>query len=514
MDNIRKLLENAVRKNSNSDFLIFKDQNKKYEEFLFAVNRIANGFLSMGLGKGDKIAILLNNCFEFPVSWLAANMIGAVMVPVNTRFSPKEMEYILDHSEATVLITENKFLGHVGSIRDELKCLKRIINIDNADDGTIAYASLFENSKELKGVDISPDDLAVILYTSGTTGNPKGCMASHDYFVHLAKVQAKLFGLTSDDRVLTAQPFYYMDPQWNTLMVMTCGASLVFTEKFSPKRFWQEIRNNRVTCFYCIGSMTSFLFNLPSTELDKEHNLRMVQTSGISPHIHQAWEERYNVPVYEIYASTETTADIAVTREMDRKVGTKCIGRPLWYREVRLVDNENRDVAEGETGEIIVKRGRGMMLGYYKEPEATEHAFRGGWFHSGDLAYRDEDGDYHFVGRKKDIIRRGGENISAVAVENIIINHPKVMDAAVIPVPDKIRGEEVKAYVVLKEDEDATYEEIAQYCEENLGVFKVPRYYEFRENLPKTPSERVQKNKLIEEKEDLTKDCYDHRPNR
>lgn len=514
MDNIRKLFENAARKNSNSDFLIFKDQNKKYEEFLFAVNRIANGFLSMGLGKGDKIAILLNNCFEFPVSWLAANMIGAVMVPVNTRFSPKEMEYVLDHSEARVLITENKFLGHVGSIRHELKCLKRIINIDNADDGTIAYASLFENSKELKGVDISPDDLAVILYTSGTTGNPKGCMASHDYFVHLAKVQAKLFGLTSDDRVLTAQPFYYMDPQWNTLMVMTCGASLVFTEKFSPKRFWYEIRNNRVTCFYCIGSMTSFLFNLPPTELDKEHNLRMVQTSGISPHIHQAWEERYNVPVYEIYASTETSADIAVTREMDRKVGTKCIGRPLWYREVRLVDNENRDVAEGETGEIIVKRGRGMMLGYYKEPEATEHAFRGGWFHSGDLAYRDEDGDYHFVGRKKDIIRRGGENISAVAVENIIINHPKVMDAAVIPVPDKIRGEEVKAYVVLKEDEDATYEEIAQYCEENLGVFKVPRYYEFRENLPKTPSERVQKNKLIEEKKDLTKDCYDHRPNR
>jgi len=160
-------------------------------------------------------------------------------------------------------------------------------------------------------------------------------------------------------------------------------------------------------------------------------------------------------------------------------------------------------------GEILVKRGRGMMQGYYKDTESTEKAFRGGWFHSGDLAYKDDDGDYHFVGRKKDIIRRGGENVSAAAVEHVIVNHPKVMDAAVIPVPDHIRGEEIKAYVVLKEGETAAYEEIAEYCEENLGAFKVPRYYEFRDSLPKTPSERVQKRKLIEEKEDLAEGCYD-----
>jgi len=510
MNNIRKLFEESVSRTPDKDFLVFKDEQVTYENFLQTVYKVANGFLTIGVKRGDKIAILLPNCLEFPYAWLAANMIGAVMVPVNGRFVDDEVKYILNNSEARLLVTSNEYMEIVEEIRNDIPLLDKVINIDSSDvHNSIIFSALLENPNKLKPIAIHEDDLAVILYTSGTTGNPKGCMASHDYFVHLAEVEARLFELSDRDRVLTAQPFYYMDPQWNTLMVMTRNASLILAEKFSTSAFWDEIRHYDVTCFYCIGSMTSFLFNMPPSDLDKKHNLRMVQTSGISPHIHKAWEERFNVPVYEIYASSETTADIAVTLDMDRKVGTKCIGRPLWYREIKIVDDDEGEVPDSVVGEIVVKRGRGMMQGYYKDPEATEQAFRGGWFHSGDLAFKDVDGDYHFVGRKKDIIRRGGENISAAAVEHVIINHPKVMDAAVIPVPDKIREEEVKAYVVLKPNETATYEELVDYCEENLGGFKVPRYYEFRESLPKTPSERVQKRKLIEEKEDLTKGCYD-----
>jgi len=510
MSNIRNLFETSVHRQPDKVFFIFKDQEKTYREFLDTVNRIANGFLSLGIQKGDKIAILLQNGFEFPYTWLAANMIGAVMVPVNTRFIGPEIAYILNHSEARILVTSGQYLKTITSIRKTIPHVEIIINTDDHDTNhALPYSLLLDNPTSLKGVDLDKNDLAVILYTSGTTGNPKGCMASHDYFVNLAAVQANLFQLTEEDRVLTAQPFYYMDPQWNTLMVMTRNATLVLSEKFSTSTFWDDIRRYNITCFYCIGSMTSFLFNMPPSEMDGKHNLRMVQTSGISPHIHAAWEKRFNVPVYEIYASTETTADIAVQPGTERKVGTKCIGKPLQYREIKIVDDNDQEVKDGEVGEIIIKRGRGMMLGYYKDPEATKHAFRGGWFHTGDLAYKDADGDYHFVGRKKDIIRRGGENVSAAAVEQVIINHPKVMDAAVIPVPDKIRGEEIKAYVVLKDGETATFEEIAAYCEENLGKFKVPRYYEFRKSLPKTPSERVQKRKLIEEKEDLTEGCYD-----
>jgi carnitine-CoA ligase len=510
MPTIRELFEKSVSRNPDKVFFILKDRGKAYKDFLTTVNRVANGFLSLGIRKGDKIAILLPNCLEFPYSWLAANMIGAVMVPVNTRFVAEEIKYILNHSEARALVTAERHLEDIEGIRKDLAQLEMIFTIgENNENNALPYSMLLDNTAELKGTDIRGEDLAVILYTSGTTGNPKGCMASHDYFVNLAEVQADLFQLSQKDRVLTSQPFYYMDPQWNTLMVMTRNATLVLVEKFSTSTFWDDIRRYDISCFYCIGSMTSFLYNMPPSDLDKRHNLRMVQTSGISPHIHEKWEKRFNVPVYEIYASTETTADIAVRLNMDRKVGTKCIGRPLWYREIKIVDENGIEVRKGSVGEILVKRGRGMMQGYYKDPESTEKAFRGGWYHSGDLAYKDADGDYHFVGRKKDIIRRGGENVSAAAVEHVIVNHPKVMDAAVIPVPDNIRGEEIKAYVILKKGETATYEEIAKYCEENLGAFKVPRYYEFRDSLPKTPSERVQKRKLIEEKTDLAGGCYD-----
>jgi crotonobetaine/carnitine-CoA ligase len=292
-------------------------------------------------------------------------------------------------------------------------------------------------------------------------------------------------------------------------MVMLYNATLVVAERFSTSHFWDQVRDNKITCFYCIGSMTSFLYNMPPSELDRQHNLKMVQTSGIPPRIHRAWEERFGVPVHEIYASTETTADIAVMHDMERKAGTGCIGRPVPYREVRIVDDDDVDVPPGEVGEIILKRSRGMMKEYYKDPEATERAFRCGWFHSGDLGYQDEDGDYHFVGRKKDIIRRGGENISAASVEQVLIDHPKILEAGVIPVPDPIRGEEVKAYVVLNPGEELTAQEIFGYCEQNMAAFKVPRYLEFRDSLPKTPSERVQKRKLREEKDDLTEGCYD-----
>ncbi|MBS3917281.1 MAG: ATP-dependent acyl-CoA ligase [Deltaproteobacteria bacterium] len=510
MNNIRTLFEESVNRSPEKVFFIFKDKEITYQDLLQTVNRIANGFLSLGVKRGDKVSILLPNCLEFPYCWLAANMIGAVMVPVNARFVDKEVKYILNHSEAKVLVTSSNHMGMVESIRNDLPLLNKVINIDNSDiSKTIPFLSLLENPANLRPVDIHEEDLAVILYTSGTTGNPKGCMATHDYFMNLGDIQGRLFQLTAEDRVLTVQPFYYVDPQWNTMMVLTSNATLVLGEKFSTTKFWDEVRHYGITCFYCIGSMTSFLYNMPLSDLDKQHNLRMVMTSGIPPDIHKAWEERFNVPVFEVYASSETSCDIAVSHHMNRKVGTACIGKPVYYREAKIVDENDIELPPGEVGEIILKRGKGMMKGYYKDPEATEKAFRGGWFHSGDLGYKDEDGDFHFVGRKKDIIRRGGENISAASIEHILMNHPKIMEAAVIPVPDRIRGEEVKAYIVSKPNEKLTYEEVIRFCKENIATFKVPRYLEFRESLPKTPSERVQKRKLIEEKGDLTEGCYD-----
>jgi crotonobetaine/carnitine-CoA ligase len=510
VSSIGKSLEDAVSRSPEKGLLVFNDREVTYAGFLEMVHRVAHGLQSLGVKKGDKVGILLPNRLEFPCAWLAANSIGAVMVPVNARFVDEEVKYVLDHSEARVLITSDDHTDTVERIEPQLPALEIIINADDSRVGaSVPFSSLLESPPGPPDIEVYGEDDAVILYTSGTTGMPKGCLATHEYFVNLGHVQGQLFQLTSEDRVFTAQPFYYMDPQWNTIMVMLYNATLVVAERFSTSRFWDQVRDNEITCFYCIGSMTSFLYNMPRSELDKQHQLRMVQTSGIPPRIHQAWEERFGVPVYEIYASTETTADIAVTQDMDRKVGTACIGRPIHYREVKIADDKDVEVPQGQVGEILLKRGRGMMKQYYKDPQATEHAFRGGWFHSGDLGYQDEDGDYHFVGRKKDIVRRGGENISAASVEQVLMNHPKVLDAAVVAVPDPVRGEEAKAYVVPNPGEEITPQEVIDFCKENMAVFKVPRYLEFRDSLPKTPSERVQKEKLRQEKEDLTEGCYD-----
>jgi crotonobetaine/carnitine-CoA ligase len=510
MNSIGEALQEAVSRTPEKAFFVFNEQQVTYADVLDTVHRVARGLLALGVKKGDKVAILLPNRLEFPCAWLAANTIGAVMVPVNARFVDEEIRYVLEHSEASVLVASDNQLETVRRLKADLPHLHTIISVEeDGAPGSVPFSALLDNPPELPTVNIDADDDAVILYTSGTTGSPKGCLATHEYFLNLGDIQGQLFQLTSQDRVFTAQPFYYMDPQWNTIMVMLYSATLVVAERFSTSQFWDQVRNNKITCFYCIGSMTSFLYNMPPSKLDKQHNLRMVQTSGIPPRIHRAWQERFGVPVHEIYASTETTADIAVTHDMERKVGTGCIGRPVPYREVTIVDDDDVDVPPGEVGEIILKRGRGMMKEYYKDHEATERAFRGGWFHSGDLGYQDEDGDYHFVGRKKDIIRRGGENISAASVEQVLIDHPKILDAAVIPVPDPIRGEEVKAYVVLNPGQELTAQEVIGYCEQNMAAFKVPRYLEFRDSLPKTPSERVQKQKLREEKEDLTVGCYD-----
>jgi len=510
MNNLRELFEESANRTPSKVFFIFKNEEVTYKDFLENVNRVANGFLSLGIQKGDKVAILLANCLEFPYCWLAANMIGAIMVPISNRFIEEEVKYTLHHSEARLLITSADYLKMIEKIKKDLQFLDKVIDISNSNiNKIIPFLSLFENPKDLSPVDLHEDDLSAILYTSGTTGYPKGCMVGHDYFLTLGDMMGKLFKLTSSDCVLTAQPFHHMDPQWNTTMVMTYNATLVLGERFSTSKFWDQIRQYKITCFYSIGSMNSFLYNMPPSDLDREHHLRIAITSGIPPNIHKAWEERFNVPLYEAYGSSETGCDIAISPDMDRKVGTSCIGRPVYYREAKVVDENDVEVPPAQVGEIILKRGKGMMKGYYKNSEATKEVFRGGWFHTGDLGYKDEDGYFYFSGRKKDIIRRGGENISATSIEHVLMRHPKIIEAAVIPVPDKIRGEETKAYIVLKPNEVLNYEEIIDFCEKNMASIKIPRYIEFRDNLPKTPTNRVQKRKLMEEKLNLTEGCFD-----
>ena len=301
--------------------------------------------------------------------------------------------------------------------------------------------------------------------------------------------------LTEHDVMLTAQPFYYIDPQWNVAAALLAGATLVILDGFHPSSFWAKVREHQVTYFYCLGAMPTLLLRMPPDPADRDHRVRVVQCSAIPPALHATLEERWGVPWYEAFGMTETGADLRVTdADHDELVGTGCLGRPAGYRRVRIADATGQPVPPGETGEITLAGGA-MMDGYYDDPAATARVLRDGWLHTGDLGWQDESGRVYLAGRLKDMIRRSGENVAAGEVEEVLLTHPQVRLAAVTAVPDELRGEEVKACYVA---DGATPADLARYCGERLAAFKVPRYWQPAADLPMTDSERVAKHRLGE----------------
>jgi crotonobetaine/carnitine-CoA ligase len=294
---------------------------------------------------------------------------------------------------------------------------------------------------------------------------------------------------------------------------MMNGIALVLMHGFSSSRHWKVCKQHDVTFFYCLGTMPRMLMNRPEDpENERGHKVRLAICSGIDPELHATFEKRWNCRWREAYGLTETGSDLIVPLGDTSCVGTGSIGKPsFWKKEVMVVDENGNPVPQGEIGEII-SRGEPMMLGYWNKPEATAERVKNGWFWTGDLGFIDLDGNFHFVGRKKDMVRRSNENISSAEVESVLTEHPKVEMAAVVPVPDPIREEEVKAYIVLsalETKETVRPKDIIAFAKTRLAAFKLPRYIEYRTELPMTPSERVEKHELIREKDDLRLDSYD-----
>jgi carnitine-CoA ligase len=464
-------------------------------QFTFAeVERLSAGYAralhDRGVRAGDRIAVMLTNRPAFPLTWLALARLGAVMVPVNTKYQSADAEHVLRACRATGIVAGAEFEELLTRLPADLPArrnLHPIALIEQAADKTEATSA----GADLPSTDPAPGDTANIQFTSGTTGFPKGCVLPHRYWTQLAGGLITDFPYLSDrDVMLTAQPFHYIDPQWNVAAGLLSGAELVILDGFHPSSFWEKVRQHRVTYFYCLGAMPTLLLRMPADPVDREHRVRAVQCSAIPPALHRELEQRWEVGWYEAFGMTETGADLRVTdRDHDELVGTGCMGGPVSYRQVRIVDAEDQPVPAGETGEITL-RGPGMMDGYLDDPGATAAALRGGWMHTGDLGRMDAEGRVYHVGRLKDMIRRGGENVAAREVEEVLLTHPGVRLAAVTAVPDEIRGEEVKAYYVADE---ITPQELADYCRTRLAAFKVPRFWQPEDDLPRTDSQRVAK---------------------
>lgn len=476
-------------------------------------NRIAAALLCAGVSRGDHVCIMLRNCPLWPLTWIAIQKIGAVMIPLNIHYRRTDAGYVIDHARASAIVTSDEFVDLLAQICAGQERDISLFSIDGSGRGkaenlspsTAVPAEVGDNR-------LTGSSLLNIQYTSGTTGRPKGCMLSHYWLMHFAwRVVTAHQGLDDSDTMLTSQPFYYVDPQWNVATALLCGATLVVLDRFHPATFWDKVRQYEVTWFYCLGVMPKLLLNTPATGNDRKHALKRVICSAIPRVDHADIVARWGVPWYEAFGMTESGLDLAVDiADHDVSIGTGCIGTPMPGREARVVDEHDRPVADGETGELVL-RGVGLLDGYYRDPKATAKVFLNGWLHTGDLVRRDSTGRFYYVGRTKDMIRRSGENIAAAEVESVLMNHPGVSLAACVAVPDDIRGEEIKAFIVLQRDQRATESVIsglADFCAQRLAYFKVPRYWAFRDNLPLTPSERVRKGLLRDETDPLV-DSFD-----
>jgi len=424
---------------------------------------IAGALQRKGIRAGDRVAVLLHNQAEFPLTWLALAKLEAAMVPVNPRYRAVDAAHLLTSSRPVAVVTNAELAALVAETGASLP---------SYDVTTLEPVPAFEAPEP------EPTSVVNVQYTSGTTGSPKGCLLDHTYWMTLGRSLVEEFPrLSSDDVMLTAQPFSYIDPQWNVAAALLAGAHLVVLDGFHPSTFWAKVREHEVTYFYCLGAMPTLLLRMPAHPDDRNHRVRVVQTSGMPPALQAELEDRWGVGWHEAFGMTETGADLRVTDlDHDELIGTGCLGRPAGHREARIVEGE------------LWLRGPGMMQGYDGLPDP----FTDGWFRTGDLARIDDRGRVYLQGRIKDMIRRSGENVAAHEVESVLMSHPGVRLAAVIGVPDEIRGEEVKAFVV----GEVSADELAAYCGERLAAFKVPSVWEFRDDLPRTPSERVAKEQL------------------
>ena len=473
------------------------------ERFTFAgidarSSQFAVSLRELGVEPGDRVAVMLRNQPEFPLVWLALAKLGAMLVPVNTGYREFDGAHVLSHSGARFAVAAEEFLELLRKIAPETR-LERVLTVGELTESPRETTETFSADAE-RPVNIQ--------YTSGTTGAPKGCVLPNRYWTTLAIGLATDFPSIGDtDILLTAQPFHYIDPQWNVALGLASGAKLVMLDRFHPSTFWAKVREHEVTWFYCLGLMPALLLRLPDSPEDKQHKVRAICASAIPRDLHAELEARWGVPWFEAFGMTETGGDIRMSEEdHDALVGTGCLGRPSRDREVMIADAQGKPLPRGETGELLI-RGIGLMHGYHNDPGATAKAFTGGWFHTGDLANMDAEGRVYYVGRTKDMIRRSGENVSADEVERVLMLHPDIRFAAVIAVPDNLRGEEIKAYVVLG-DENSPPEELAEFCARKLAYFKVPRYWAVVDSLPMTPSERVAKGEL-RKAADLLAETYD-----
>jgi long-chain acyl-CoA synthetase len=493
---IPALLRERVNASPDKPFLFSEADGRQftYKEFEAAVNRTAQMLTTNHVAKGDVVSLLMPNSVEYVVAYLACWQIGAVAGPINSLLKSQEIAYVISNSEAKALLVHSEFRPVVESIREELNSLHAIIGFDNEAEETRA-----EVTEPAITAEIFPDDEAIIIYTSGTTGKPKGCLLTHGNVIANARQISSWLRFTEKDRLLTIMPLFHMNAvSVTTMSALYAGGSTVVSQKFSASRFWQIISDYQITSFGSVATMLSMLLatypdGVPAGLKTDQLRFAMCGSAPVPAEVQRRFEETFNCLVIEGYGLSESTCRSTFNPPDQRRRPGSC-GLPIG-NEMRVVDDDDREVPDGELGEIVL-RGENILKGYYKNDAANRVAFRNGWFHTGDIGYRDQDGFYYIVDRKSDMIIRGGENIYPREIDEVLYQHPDIAAAAVVGVPDELYGEEVAAVVVLKGGASGSEQEVIDYCKARLADFKCPKTVRFVADIPKGPTGKLLKREL------------------
>ena len=493
---IPELLEQRVKAAPDKPFL-FSEADKRqftYKQFEAAVQRTARMLAAHGVGKGDVVSLLLPNSVEYVIAYFACWQLGAFAGPINSLLKSQETAYVISNSEAKALLVNSEFLPGIEMIRSELPSLQSVIVFDNEAEATNDYTE-----GPIPHTELDSNHEAIIIYTSGTTGKPKGCLLTHGNVIANARQICDWLGFTERDRLLTIMPLFHMNAvSVTTMSALYASGSSVVTPKFSASRFWQIISDYRITSFGSVATMLSMLLStypdgVPAGLKTDQLRFAMCGSAPVPAEVLRRFEEQFNCLVIEGYGLSESTCRSTFNPPDQRRRPGSC-GVPIG-NEMRVVDEEDRDVPDGELGEIVL-RGANILKGYYKNDAANATAFRNGWFHTGDIGYRDADGYYYIVDRKSDMIIRGGENIYPREIDEVLYQHPAVAAAAAVGVPDTLYGEEVAAVVVLKPEAKTTEQEVIDYCKARLADFKCPKTVHFVADIPKGPTGKLLKREL------------------
>jgi len=492
-----KQLKKQARRYGEKSFLLYEDEDISYIEMLSRVNQMAHWLKEHKVKKGDTIALFLSNSPLFYEVWFACGALGAIMLPINTASTAGELTYFLTHSKSKGIIYEIDFFSdeHLAVLEscDLLFSQSAIVEWET-ERRSLSEASLQE--------EVNVHDVAGIMYTSGTTAKPKGVLITHENYLYAGHSSVLYQQLTPDDRYLIFLPLFHANSQYYTSMAtLVVGGTIALLDRFRSQTFWEDVEKYQPTVSSFVATTIKMLLSLPPS--DKEKNQTIVRAGYglfITYDDLTEFQDRFGIKIFQWFGLTESmttniTTPLYEDIVVDEETNIISIGKPGLGQEVKIVDEKGKQLPPFEVGEIIIK-SPSLMKGYFRNEVATEEALRDGWLYTGDNGYYNEEGFIWFVDRDNDMIKRAGENISSIEVENVLSTHPIVEECAVVGEEDRLREEIVVAYVKVKEGTATDEKTLKEHCVKHLSYFKVPEKYIFVESFPKTSIGKIQKNLL------------------